>query len=168
MVIMRMIMMMMMMMRINEDEDDDDDADDEDDEESRQGGLLGFPFFPRVCAPKLTESESAPATTQLRIFPLAHMPSLVLTGAPPPLHFAPFTLHTCPCCFCSGPCRPGMKEVRSRSTVSRSSHPRHATDVWAQSLGTWSLLFCFSALSAQTFPGRLQRSIGVALLPSGP
>ena len=79
----------------------------------RAGKEAYVSLFLRVCAPALTditEPESAPATTQLGIFPLAHMHSLVLTGAPPPLHFAPFSLHTCPRWCCSGPCRPGIKE----------------------------------------------------------
>ena len=125
------------------------------------------PFSPRwhcVCARSLSaRHHSAPhLSTCTLAFAGSHWGS-----AATQLHLAPFTLHTCPCWFCSGPCRPGMKEPCLRSKVWRSAHPHHATDVWTQSLGTWSLLVCVLSLSAQTFPGRLQRSIGVNLLPSG-
>ena len=154
--LMMMILIMMMMMKKKDAEDAEDDG------ESRQGSLR-FAFFPvsapqrslnlSQCPPPLS-SASVPLHTCLRWFSLGLRRQL-------------FTLHTCPCWFCSGPCRPGMKEPWLRSKVWRSAHPHHATDVWTQSLGTWSLLVCFLSLSAQTFPGRLQRSIGVNLLPSG-
>jgi hypothetical protein len=70
-------------------------------------------------------------------------------------------------CFAAAHVGQERKSHVLRSKVWRSAHPNNAPDIWTQSLGTWYLLVCLSTLSLQTFPGRSQRPIGVALLPAG-